>query len=140
MRWAFSTKHAAGTSFPLTIDVPCVSCLSTCVHALVRLISPRCDMTRGDLPTFLACEYIEAPIAEGRGREPVILIFGWPRTLDFPDVPVFHAQNVGKSSNQYGAINVRLGGIFPGVTPTHKSIVRACADIRQVLSKRLFVD
>ena len=140
MRWKFSMKHAASTSFPLTIDVPCVSCLWTRVYALVRSIRPRCDMTRGDLPTFLACEYIEAPIAEGRGREPMILIFGWPRKFIFPDVPVYHAQNVSISGPQYGQIHVRLGGIFPGVTPTNKPTVWACTDIRQVLSERMFVD
>ena len=75
-------------------------------------------MTREVLPTFLAYEDIKAPITEGRRREPMILIFCWPRTLHFPDVPVFHAQPVSKSGSQYGRSRARLNRIFTEVAPT----------------------
>ena len=75
-------------------------------------------MTREDLPDFLAYKYIKAPITEGRRREPMILIFCWPRTLHFPDVPVFHAQTVSISGSQYGKLGIRLGRIFTEVAPT----------------------
>ena len=88
------------------------------------------------MPQFLAYEDIKAPITEGGGREPMILIFGWPRTLHFPDVPVFHAQNVGIRGSQYGAIGIRLGTIFAGVTPTNKITTRTCTNIREFLGKR----
>ena len=70
------------------------------------------------MPQFLAYEDIKAPITEGGGREPTFLIFCWPRTLHFPDVPVFHAQPVSLTSTQYGSIAVRLDSIFTGVMPT----------------------
>ena len=120
MRWTFSTKHASSESFALTIDVPCVSYLSTYVNALVRSMIPRCDMTRNVAPKFLAYESIKGPVTEGHSREPMILIFGWQRTLHFPDVPVFHAQTVGTWKEQYGKINNRPDRVFTGVTPTNQ--------------------
>ena len=81
-------------------------------------------MTREDVPRFLAYEDIKAPITEGGSRESMFLIFGWPRTLHFPDVPVFHAQTVSLTSGQYGDISVRLDSIFTGVMPTNKITTR----------------
>ena len=90
------------------------------MYASAHMIVPRRDMTRGDLPDFLAYEDIKAPITEGRRREPMILIFCWPRTLQFPDVPVFHGQPVGSASQQYGCIGIRLDSIFTAVMPTNE--------------------
>ena len=70
---------------------PVFSFLSTYMYALALSIIPQRETTKDDVPKFLAYEYIKAPITEGRGREPMILYFGWPRTLHFPDVPLFHA-------------------------------------------------
>ena len=77
-------------------------------------------MTRNFAPKFLAYESIKGPVTEEHSREPMILIFGWQKTLHFPDVPVFHAQNVGTWKEQYGRINSRPDRVFTGVTPTNQ--------------------
>ena len=110
------------------------------MYALARSIIPRCDMSRKEVPQFLAYEDIKAPITEGGGREPMFLIFCWPRTLQFPDVPVFHAQNVSIRGSQYGRISIRLDTIFTGVTPTNRITTQTCTDARQVLGKHTSFD
>ena len=69
---------------------------------LLSSIILQCDMSRGTVPVFLAYEHIKVRVPEGRRREPKILVFGWLRTVVFPDAPVFHAQPVSSPQSSTG--------------------------------------
>ena len=70
------------------------------------------------MPIVLACEHVKVPVRGGRRREFKILIYTWPRTVVFPDVPVFHAYGVANPDQQYGQTVGKLHAVFPGVRPT----------------------
>ena len=74
-------------------------------------------MHRGCVPPFMAYEHVKVPVPGGRRREPKILVYCWPRTVVFPDAPVFHVQPVNTPQSQYGALNVLPGSMFQGVRP-----------------------
>ena len=74
-------------------------------------------MHRGCAPDYMAYEHIKVRVPEGRRREPKILVYCWPRTVVFPDAPVFHVQPVSTPQSQYGALNVPPGSMFPRVRP-----------------------
>ena len=85
---------------------------------LLSLITLQCDMSRGTVPMFLVYEHVKVRVPEGRRRDPKILIFGWLRTVVFPDAPVFHALPVSSPQSQYGALDAAPSSVFPEVRPT----------------------
>ena len=65
------------------------------------------------MPKVLACEHVKVPVRGGRQREFKILIYTWPRTAVFPDVPVFHAYRVTSPDQQYGLMGGDTSFSFP---------------------------
>ncbi len=97
--------------------------LSPDTSAFVPSLTVQCDMTRSEVPQFLAYDLFKAPVVEGPGRKPMFLIYCWPRALHFPAAPVFHGQTVTSGQTQYGEIGMKLNSKFPGVRPTNE---KAC--------------